>query len=224
VGTVAENELSPIVERFSLSSLLSLFQFMDATAYSTKIIDKYANFASLSVHEKEGVDYRLNIVEKHHSGIAILAPHGGSIERRTSPIASAIAADDFNLYQFEGLDPNGSFEVLHITSHRFDEPRCLNLIEDCDIVVAIHGCGGEEKVAMLGGLDTELAGRLGLAIARTGVRVLTEGHAYPGTRRDNICNRGLSGRGVQVELTDALRGSAQERLVVEALRAVLLEY
>lgn len=196
---------------------------MDAPTTNTKIIDKHANFASLSADETEGVDYRFNIVERSHCGIAILAPHGGSIERRTSAISSSIAGEDFNLYQFEGLDPNGSFEVLHITSHRFDEPRCLSLIEKCDVVVAVHGCGGDENVVMLGGLDTALAKRFSEAIEPTGVRVLTDGHAYPGTRTDNICNRGHSGRGVQVEFTDALRGSAEERLVVDAIRTVLLE-
>lgn len=196
---------------------------MDASVNSTKIIDKHANFASLAEDEKEGVDYRLNIVEKIDSSIAILAPHGGSIERRTSRIASTIAGDNFNLYQFEGLDPNGSFEDLHITSHRFDEPHCLKLIAGCDIVVAIHGCSGDDNVVMLGGLDTELAAQFARAIEKSGVAVLSDGHGYPGTRPANICNRGKAGRGVQVELTDALRGSDQEQLVVEAIRAVLLE-
>ncbi|MFT4564508.1 MAG: phage replication-related protein YjqB (UPF0714/DUF867 family) [Gammaproteobacteria bacterium] len=188
----------------------------------SKIIDKYANFSMLAKAEVEGTDYRLRVVAKPPSNIAIIAPHGGSIERRTSAIASAIAGDDFNLYLFEGLDPGGSFEALHITSHRFDEPRCLDLISACDIVVAVHGCGGEESVVMLGGLDRNLSERLSKEIEPTGVRVLIDDHRYPGLHAMNICNRGRAAQGVQIEFTDALRGSEQEPAVVAAIRKVLL--
>jgi phage replication-related protein YjqB (UPF0714/DUF867 family) len=188
-----------------------------------RIIDKYANFAELAETQIEGAHYRLRVVAKPRSNVAVIAPHGGSIERRTSAIASAIAGEDFNLYLFEGLDPAGSFEVLHITSHRFDEPRCLNLISTCDTVVAVHGCAGAESMVMLGGRDRDLIERLGTAISTTGVRVLVDEHPYPGLHTSNICNRGRSARGVQIELTDAVRGSFQEQAVVTAARQVILE-
>ncbi|MDA0821058.1 MAG: poly-gamma-glutamate hydrolase family protein [Proteobacteria bacterium] len=188
-----------------------------------KIIDKYKNFASLVETEIEGTDYRVRVVVKPRSNVAVIAPHGGSIERRTSAIASAIAGEDFNLYLFEGLDPAGSFEVLHITSHRFDEPRCLNLINTCDTVVAVHGCGGAENMVMLGGRDRNLIERLGTAISTTGVCVLVGEHPYPGLHATNICNRGRSAQGVQIELTDSLRGSFQEQAVVMAIRQVILD-
>jgi phage replication-related protein YjqB (UPF0714/DUF867 family) len=186
--------------------------------------DKYANFATLAHTETEDTDYRVRVVAKPLSNVAVIAPHGGSIERRTSAIASAIAGEDFNLYLFEGLDPSGSFEVLHITSHRFDEPRCLALISDCDIVVAIHGCGGEEEASrvMLGGLDRDLNEQMIKAIEPTGVRVLIDNHQYPGLHAMNICNRGRATQGVQIEFTDSLRGSEQEQAVVAAIRDVLL--
>jgi len=187
----------------------------------TRISDKYGDFAALAHGEQAGIDYCIKLLERAPSKVSILAPHGGSIERRTSAIATAIAEDNFNLYLFEGTDPAGSFEVLHITSHRFDEPQCLNLISRCDTVVAIHGCSGDDRTVMLGGLDQPLIADLKAAIQPTGVQVLSGNHRYPGTHKQNICNRGRSGRGVQIELTDALRGSAQEGEVVTAIRSVL---
>jgi len=186
--------------------------------------DRYANFANLAANEAHGIDYRIHTSAQTHSSVAVIAPHGGSIERRTSAIARAIAAEDFNLYLFEGLDAAGSFDVLHITSHRFDEPGCLNLISRCETVVAIHGCGGSEERVMLGGLDRELVNSMERAIRDTGIAVSSQDHAYPGTHSMNVCNRGRSGRGVQLEMSDALRGGAGEIAVVEATRAVLNEF
>lgn len=43
--------------------------------------------------------------------------------------------------------------MLHLTSHRFDEQRCLELLSNCDTIVAIYGCGGEAQQALIGGID-----------------------------------------------------------------------
>jgi phage replication-related protein YjqB (UPF0714/DUF867 family) len=185
--------------------------------------DRYRNFAALAASEAHGRDYRIRVVKRPASEIAIVAPHGGSIERRTSPIAESIAGAEHNLYLFEGLDPAGSFEQLHITSHRFDEPRCLELISRCNIVIAVHGCSGSERAVYLGGRDSPLIVTLAAAFARFDLRVRHRNHAYPGTHRRNICNRGASGRGVQLEFSDGLRGHEQERHVVGALGRVLAE-
>ena len=53
-------------------------------------------------------------------------------------------------------------------------------------------------------------------------RAETEGHKFPGTDPRNVCNRGRSGCGVQIELSRTIRGSAAESRFVEALRRVLL--
>lgn len=188
----------------------------------TRIADQYPNFAALSLNQTEGTDYRIELVERTSSRVAVVAPHGGSIERRTSAIAAAIAGEEFNLYLFEGLDEAGSFEVLHITSHRFDEPRCLQLIDACHHVVAVHGCGGDDELVMLGGLDFELIALFADALEPVDVPVLTDDHPYPGTNANNVCNRGRAARGVQLELTDALRGSPRERDVIAAIRSVLV--
>ncbi|HJP34609.1 MAG TPA: poly-gamma-glutamate hydrolase family protein [Gammaproteobacteria bacterium] len=193
---------------------------MDAES-GRRYADRYPDFRALAAKEAEGTDYRISVVERKRSRVAVIAPHGGSIERRTSAIARAIAGDDFKLYLFEGLDESGSYEVLHITSHRFDEPRCLRLLEPCSHVLAVHGCGGDEDLVMLGGLDRELITQIAAALEPLDVGVSTDRHPYPGTHERNICNRGKERRGVQIELSDALRGSPRELGVVAAIRGVL---
>ena len=185
---------------------------------------RYRNYAELAAQETPERDYRITVTHRRESPVAIIAPHAGSIERRTTHISREIAGDDFNLYLFEGLDSNGSFEELHITSHQFDEPACLDLIANCDIVVAVHGCHRSEEAAYIGGLDLALKHRLADAIRAAGIPVLTDGHDYPGTNSDNICNRGARGQGVQLELTDTLRGGIREPGMIDNIRNVLLDY
>lgn len=187
-------------------------------------MSRYQNYAELAAHETHERDYRITVTHCGESPVAIIAPHAGSIERRTSYISREIAGDDFNLYLFEGLDSNGSFEELHITSHQFDEPACLELIANCDVVVAVHGCHRYEEAAYIGGLDLALKHRLADAIRDVGVPVFTDDHNYPGTNPENICNRGARGQGVQLELTDALRGSIREPGMIDNVRSVLLDY
>lgn len=182
---------------------------------------RYRSFAELAAGERHGRDYRIT-VRRRAAPVAVIAPHGGSIERRTSHIARSLAGEDFSLYLFEGLDPQGSFDPLHITSHRFDEPRCLELIADCETVVAVHGCRGSDPRVYVGGRDDALKGELADAVERAGVPAPVDGHAFPGRHPRNVCNRGAAGRGVQIELTDALRGGAEEAAVVAAVRTKLL--
>ncbi len=184
---------------------------------------RYRSYAELAANEIHDRDYRITVTYRGVSPVAIIAPHAGSIERRTTHIAREIAGDDFNLYLFEGLDSNGSFDELHITSHQFDEPTCLALIASCDVVVAVHGCHRKEEAAYIGGLNLSLKHRLADAIRAAGVPVSTDGHDYPGTNRHNICNRGAGGQGVQLELTDALRGGDREPRMIDNIRSVLLD-
>ena len=183
--------------------------------------DKYQNFAELATQEVLDKDYRIRIKSLPDSNVAILAPHGGSIERRTSEIASDIAGNEHNLYLFEGLDPNGTFDTLHITSHRFDEPQCLALVANIDTVVTVHGCAGKQQFVYVGGLDLALKAAIEKAINAVGIHIENHNPQFQGRHARNICNRGASGRGVQIELSDGLRGAPEERLVSESIRQVL---
>jgi len=183
---------------------------------------EYECYADLAEAQVEGADFQIQIQRRAASGIAVVAPHGGAIEEGTSEIARAVAGSEFNLYLFEGLRATGSYAALHLTSHRFDEPQCLALLAGCDQVIAIHGCRGAEPEALLGGLDEELKMRIGAAIAAAGIETRLAGHRYPAVHQRNICNRGRSGAGVQIELTSALRLEQANQPIVDAIRSVLL--
>lgn len=181
----------------------------------------YGCYADLARAQVEGADFNVCVHRRPESAIAILAPHGGGIEAGTSEFARAVAGAEFNLYLFEGIRPSGNYAALHLTSHRFDEPRCLALLRACDHVIAIHGCRGDTPRALLGGLDAGLKRLISDAIAAVGIESHVVGHPYHAVHPRNICNRGRRGAGVQIELTSALRLRKPNRAIVSAIRAVL---
>jgi phage replication-related protein YjqB (UPF0714/DUF867 family) len=176
--------------------------------------DKYPDFATQSEHETAGVDFGI-LLRRSRDSLALVAPHGGGIEAGTSEIADACAGAGFSFYAFEGLkrSSNGS---LHITSTRFDEPLCLALIAGSKVVVTIHGEESPGRRVFLGGLDDELAGRIGEALRAAGFTVARHPNpALQGREPTNLCNRGKSGAGVQLELSKGLRRQMFEDLTRE---------
>jgi phage replication-related protein YjqB (UPF0714/DUF867 family) len=174
--------------------------------------DKYANFAELARKEVAGVDYRI-LLRRATSSFAIVAPHGGGIEPGTSEIADAIAEEDLSkgttlsCYSFEGIKSAGNVD-LHITSTHFDEPLCLSLIRETQIVITIHGEHSEEDGdgVFVGGLDERLGRRLARALRTAGFNVGK--HKNPklqGIEPTNLCNRGKTRAGVQLELSRSIR-------------------
>ena len=186
------------------------------------LADSFRSFDDLARLHTEGVDYAIHVRESRETGVAVIAPHGGRIEGGTSAAARHIAGDDHGLYLFEGLRvQNDNFDRLHLTSHCFDEPRCLALISGCDTVIAVHGYAAPGPDVLLGGRDLRLREALARSLAARGLEVATEGHAYPGTDPRNVCNRGRSGQGVQLELSAKLRRAHAWDAVAMAVRAVL---
>lgn len=165
----------------------------------------HKSFEALYASECEGVTYQRR-VKMRKSTLAIIAPHGGGIEPGTSEIARAIAGFRFSYYTFDGLRQNNN-RSLHITSTSFDEPKCLRLVNNSEIVIAVHGCAGEEKVIRVGGLYAELKTRLIKTLMQAGFEARLAGVPYAGTQLQNICNRGRSGKGVQFEISEGLRRS-----------------
>ena len=163
----------------------------------------YESFTELSNSEQEGISYQREF-KKRRSGFAIIAPHGGGIEPGTSEIAKAIAGTKFSYYTFDGIRQEGN-KQLHITSTFFDEPKCLQIVNDCEIVVTIHGCEGDEKFIYVGGLHNELRISLTAELAKAGFDARRIDAKFTGTQLQNICNRGRLGRGVQIEISEGLR-------------------
>lgn len=166
--------------------------------------DKYRTFRELANSEAEEVDFRI-LLRRRDSRTAIIAPHGGAIEPGTSEIACAVAGDDLSFYAFEGLKPCHNSD-LHITSRHFDEPRYLELIATTERIITVHGEAGDEDAVYLGGLDTAARAEIRRVLSAHRFTVLP--HTDPGLQgREplNICNRGRSGAGVQLEIAHGLR-------------------
>jgi len=179
-------------------------------------------YGELARRYTEGVDYAVHVTSRARSRVAVLAPHGGRIEGRTSEIARLIAGDEHGLYLFEGLRTTGdNFDCLHLASHWFDEPRALDLVARCDTVVAVHGYAARGPDVLLGGLNERLKDEVARALAAIGVSCSIDGHRFPGRHPSNICNRGRSGEGVQLELSEELREAGEWSGLAGAVRAVL---
>ncbi|HAY39806.1 MAG TPA: replication protein [Desulfobacteraceae bacterium] len=168
-------------------------------------MDVYRNFVELSEAEREDIDFCISVVKREGSNIVIVVPHGGAIEPGTSEVAKEVANNDLSLAIFEGIKPKGN-NCLHITSTNFDEPRCVELVQASDTVVAIHGERSDELSVFLGGSDDELCLQLKAVLKRYGFTVKTHGNPdLHGLAAENICNRGRHGVGVQLELSSGLR-------------------
>jgi len=186
-----------------------------AAAPTVGLVDIFHNYASLVAGRREGIDFRRIIVDRS-SDIAIVAPHGGKVEPGTSLLSAAIAEDRCNYYCFEGLQ-DGNNRELHVTSTRFDDPACLSLIAACRQVVTVHGRADHYRFSGrldpesidLGGLDVALKQRIAAQLATAGFQPVISVE-FPAEQPANICNRGLSGRGVQIEFPRSLRRRARD--------------
>ena len=134
------------------------------------LASNFLRFSDLAAWRIEGVDFTVSVAERPASRTAVIAPHGGSIEQYSSEVARLTAGEDLNLYLLEGKMRGGNYSALHLTSHRFDEPRCLALLARCDCSVAIHGCAGNDAIALIGGLDEELKVKLLASVAAAGIK------------------------------------------------------
>lgn len=137
----------------------------------------------------------------------------GSIDSGTSEIGKAIAADELDLYLFEGLKPAGN-RGLHITSTRFDGARRTQAAR-CSRPSPGRSwpASGDVAVAYLGRLDVDLAAAVEREIRAAGFEVRRHDNpALQGRAPENICNRGQTGRDVQLELSRGLREQFFESL------------
>ena len=164
--------------------------------------DKYANFKALEAAEKKDETYAIDFRRVNGSPVAIIAPHGGNIEPLTDTIADRIAGQDFSFYAFRGLEPGSP---LHITSNLFDEPICEDLLSGHDRALSIHGWSEAGERVCIGGRDHYSMTALKAGLVAAGITVEDAVGRLQGADPKNIVNRCRSTRGVQLELTMALR-------------------
>ena len=180
-------------------------------------MDKYESYIELQQHEIEGKDYVV-LFRETHSKIAIIAPHGGGIEPGTVDLADAVAGNKHNFYAFKGIKREGN-AVLHIQSNHFDEPIGLQIAENTEVVVSLHGYHEKEETVFIGGKNQALEEKIKDALNSAGIdaKISTE----PGLRAQhpgNICNRCRSGQGVQLEISRGLREKMFDNLDARSLR------
>lgn len=187
-----------------------------------KLAKNFRSFADLAAAYERDRDFRIVRLLRPPSEVAILAPHGGSIEAHTSDIARDMAGQDFNLYLFEGLLKAGNFAALHLSSHLFDEPDCLDLLRACQSVISVHGCGHAGEIVLMGGRDVTLRESIGACLRALGVACEAAPARLDATDPMNVCNRGRRGAGVQLEVSLELRRSPRRSLLVRAVREALL--
>lgn len=189
--------------------------------------DRYESFATLAAGETLCVHYRICFANRWTS-VVVLAPHGGSIEPGSSEVAEAIAREDYSFYCFEGLCPGRPHGDLHITSSRFDEPQALKLVTAAETVIAIHGRldRSDPETVWMGGRDAALRNAMASSLKGSGFPAATDGHSLLGKDTENICNRGTTRAGVQLEIPGTLRNrlvndKAELNLFTGAVREAL---
>ncbi len=182
-------------------------------------MDRYRNYQELARNETA---FSIEYLDRD-SDVTIIAPHGGNIEPNTSEIAALIAGDDYNLFCFNGFKSDNN-RKLHITSHRFDHDQALSLTAKASFVIAVHGCTINRPIIYLGGLDAGLIAAISRHLNICNISNSRGNQRFAGTHPHNICNRGLRGRGVQLEISRGVRDSGSARgETAAAVRSAITE-
>jgi len=128
----------------------------------------------------------------------------GKLSPPTAQIAKAIAGIDYSFYSFEGLKTDS--RMLHIESHLFDEPRALQAVQKADVVVTVHGqLNQKEEFVMVGGLNESLGSEITAQLKAASFQTRPPAEGLMGNDPMNICNRGKSKQGVQLEVSRKVR-------------------
>ncbi len=188
----------------------------------------HKSFQAIKDQEVEGRDFRIRTHFRSRP-ILVMAPHGGWIEPGTTEMAEAIAGTDYSFYSFEGLKKEEN-HVFHVESHLYDEPQALQAANKAEIVVTVHGqIDQEDEFVMVGGLHTPLCLEIKDQLEAAGFQTRPPTKGLSGTDPMNICNRGTSGRGVQLEVSrkvrDLLRTNPNRlRVFADAVRRAVERY
>ncbi len=165
--------------------------------------DKYLNFEELTRQEELNKDFKIECIDRN-SPVTVIAIHGGRIEPYTTEIGAAIAQQKHSFYSFIGTKGSNNKD-LHITSSHFDEPICCNLVAKSDRVISVHGMSGEDAFVMVGGLDNDLIEKVESSFMAASFNTLPADEHVKGNSQENICNKCLSKKGLQLEISLQLR-------------------
>ena len=162
-----------------------------------------------------------------HTGLIVIAPHGGDIERHTDQqaerVASRLKAKAVSSWRCKGFkEGGGATDRWHITStdiHEASFPRLNSVIaRGFTYAVAFHGFDAPQTHAdvLIGGgapesLKQEIKKAVNGALAGSGmtVRIASPDEGYGGDSPQNIVNRLTAGgaNGIQIEQSVRARTS-----------------
>lgn len=195
---------SIIIRIVKICSLSLMMLTMLSGSNSYAVTDKFNNFKELSLGKRFNEDYKISHTYSD-SNIAVIAIHGGRIEKGTTELAHELASrGNFNFYSFQGIKRKDN-SMLHITSTNFDEPKALAMVAKSEITLSLHGCRGKDEFTYVDGLDRELAEKIRLSLEDNGFTVLDAPKHLAGASKSNIVNRNARNKGVQLEISEALR-------------------
>lgn len=209
-------------------------------------------------------DYKITGQDRG-SKVTVLTIHGGNIETKTSDIVRDLAnatTRNWNFYDFDGSITNtackelasNTYQVLHITSTRFNEANAITLVQKYKNAIAIHGhgrnnetdntqticVGGANKIQVFkfiqyvkNNTPANLTSVLGYSLNTVDAPQATTGLCLDptplrGTESENIVNKNdnKSGRGgLQLELSKKIRDDlAADKQVLTDLIYGALDY
>ncbi len=129
---------------------------------------------------------------------AIYSIHGEHIEPGSNIVAEAIAGHDLSFYSAKGEQ--------HIPSSAYNEPKALELASKVNKIISVHGEHETNKAfVMVGGLDKPLTKQIENELKTSGFDTITPPDGLNGDNPENICNKGQSGMGIQIEISKKLR-------------------
>ncbi|MAX65930.1 MAG: poly-gamma-glutamate hydrolase family protein [Bacteriovoracaceae bacterium] len=196
--------------RFFIFLFISGFIFLSCT-HQQGLWGTNKSFQDLKAKSQQ---YQINYQNRKSSSL-ILAIHGGLIEQGTSQLLYAIAKSDYSFYEFKGLvAPDYNSKILqsgylHLTSHKYDDPKLIELASQTNFCLSLHGFPAKKTQVdfCLGGQNGKLRKKLAKALQREFPQLKTCELCCPpylGLHQNNVVNLCQS-KGVQIELSPNIR-------------------
>jgi len=169
-------------------------------------VDKFNSMSELLSQLPADDHYCIHYTDTRKSNVKLFAPHGGWIEPCTGSLAIEIAGESFDYFVFHGMMTKNCFRTLHVSSTRYDEPRCQQMARQALVAVAIHGREAEEEFIEIGGGNRELVAGLHEYLIGQGCPAVCGSKNHKGEDERNFINLAHH-KGVQLELSSGFRKS-----------------
>lgn len=177
----------------------------------------YNSASQLTQQETANQDFEIR-TRQGASPEIVIAIHGGHLQPGTTELADAVAGNRHSFYSFVSLRPEID-QSLYVASTQFDEAIAQQMVQRSQSVLSIHGCRGNTAYIRVGGLDEERRQSIADALLQADFVVASD--LDRGLHPNNICNLGLTGRGVQIEVSRGLRNQFGNTEVFQRLVSAL---